>query len=152
MALSLEGLNENIEVIVSIDPAVNCTTEEYETYLEDLNEDRLKLNGEEPTRFVMKKLLDYRSQEKISKSLVSADISGGRPDVMSLNTSAMPELRATLIDIKNPGSGMEFTRDRDDNLASRELVSKLNSVGCADQLLAARRNAVKQTTIVSKKS
>ena len=152
MTLSLEGLNENIEVIVSIDPAVNCSPEEYSLYLQDLNEERLMLNGEEPSRFVMKKVLDYRSQEKISKGMISADLSSGKPEHMSLNISGMPELRATLIDIKNPGSGMEFTRDRDDNLASRDLVSKLNSVGAGDELLAARRNAVKLISSVSKKS
>ena len=51
MAVSLTGLNENIEVIISIDPAVHCSPEEYSAYLEDLNEGRLNLNGEEPTRF-----------------------------------------------------------------------------------------------------
>ena len=152
MAVSLTGLNENIEVILSIDPAVHCSPEDYSAYLEDLNEGRLNLNGEEPTRFVMKKVLDYRSQERISRSMVSADISTGKAENMNLNISGMPELRATLVDIKNPGAGMEFKRDRDDNLVSRELVSNLNSVGAADELLAARRNAVKKLSQVSKKN
>ena len=152
MAVSLEGLNENIEVIISIDPAVHCSPDEYSAYLEDLNESRLNLNGEEPTRFVMKKVLDYRAQERISRSMVSADISSGKAENMHLNISGMPELRASLVDIKNPGKGMEFKRDRDDNLVSRELVSNLNSVGAADELLAARRNAVKQLSRVSKKN
>jgi hypothetical protein len=151
MALSLGGLTENIEVIVQIDPAVHCNDEDYEMYLEDLDEGRLNLNGEEPTRFVMKKILDYKSQEKISKNMVSANLAGGRPDQMTLNISSLPELRATLIDIKNPGPGMEFRKDSD-NLVSRELVSALNSVGAADQLLSARRNAVRKVQTVSKKS
>jgi hypothetical protein len=153
MALNLEGLTDNIEVIVKIDPAVHCTDEDYELYLQDNDESRLNLNGEEPTRFVMKKLLDFRAQEKISKSMISADVSSGRPDQMNLNISGMPELRATLIDIKNPGSpGLEFRKDKDDNLVSRELIAMLNSVGAADQLLAARRNAVQNVQAVSKKS
>jgi hypothetical protein len=153
MTLSIGGkVTDNIQVIVSIDPAVNCSEDEYANYLDDLDEGRLNLNGEEPTRFVLKKVLDYRSQEKISKGMVSANIADGRPSDMNLNVSGLPELRASLVDITNPGEGLEFRKDKDDNLVSRDLVALLNSVGAADELLVARRNAVKSMGRVSKKS
>lgn len=152
MTLSFAKATDNLEVISSLDPAVNCSEDEYASYLEDLDEARLNLNGDEPTRFLMKRVLDYRSQERIAKNVVTANLADGKPDQMSLNISGLAELRASLIGINNPGPGLEFARDRDDNLASRELIALLNSAGVADELIVARRNASKVRKGVSKKS
>ena len=152
MTLSFEDTEKNISVIVSVDPAVHCTKEEHLAYLEDLDEDRLNLNGEEPTRFVMKKILDFRSIQKIKKSQISMEVVDGQPGNIGIDMSTLFELRASLIDIENPGKGFEFKKDKSDNLVSRDLVAKLESLNVSDELVLARRNAVEKIGSTSKKN
>ena len=70
MALILDLSKGNIEVICSKDNAINADKEEFDSYLEHLNEDHLNLNGSEPTRFVLKKFLSYDAQTAIKNAQI----------------------------------------------------------------------------------
>lgn len=152
MAINFEDTGQNIEVIIQIDPAIHCTPEEYAEYLNDLDEGRLKLNGEEPTRFIMKKSMDFKSIQKIKKSQFSVELVDGQPGAMGFDMSALTELRSCLVDIKGPKGSLQFKKDRDDNLVSKELIALLDQCGAADELVLARRNAMSKVKGASKKN
>jgi hypothetical protein len=152
MTLSFEETEKNISVIVSVDPAVHCTKEEHLEYLEDLDESRLDLNGDEPTRFIMRKMLDFKHIQKIKKSQLSMEVVDGQPGNLGIDMSTLTELRACLVDIENPGKGFEFKKDKADNLVAKDLVAKLESLNVSDELVLARRNAAGKIGSTSKKN
>jgi len=136
MSFSLDDDKGVIKVVVSKDSAVGCTPEEHKSYLEDLNEEKLNLKSE-PTRFVLRKNLDYkanqvlfRSQGRVVKGQMKTDIA-----------SFLTEIRLYLIGVENPSSLPEsqhivFKRDTD-GYANKELVAKLQNYGVLMELVLA---------------
>jgi hypothetical protein len=155
MALVLDMGSDNISVISRRDASVNCTIDEYNAYLKDLDESRLNLIADvEPTRFVMRKVLPYAAVQKIKNEQVSFKADVGAQNVNDVNVNmkmgyVLEELRAALVDVKNPGMPQLHFRKDGDGLAAKELISLLNAYGIADELHAAFQSAIENS--VSKK-
>ena len=148
MAFSLGKPNQLIEVVVSKDSALEYNEKGYDSYLEDLDESKLKFKqGDEPTRFVMRKTLAYEASQKVMNSQASYD-----KGKVKLNMSyVMEETRLALVDIKNPAhlspeSRIEYKRDSD-GYCSKELIAGLQAAGVLMDLFRAR-----QAVAVSPKS
>lgn len=160
MALTLEVGKDNLEVISSHDASIGAAKDApwvddgkeqlddkgkpitaYQRYLETLDESLLQLKpGVEPTRFVMRKVLPFAQAQKIKTEQAAVGAEGRMEVRMGF---IMDEVRAALIDVKNPGSpSLAYKRDSD-GLASRELVSLLDSVGIVNELFTARQGAMK---------
>lgn len=150
MALSLASQIGNIKVVSSKDSAVTCNDEEYQSYLEDLDESKLKLEGE-PTRFVMKRVLSYKEQEAVKNSQVKVE----KGNVSITMGFMMQEVRQALVDIENPADAdpatkIEYKRESDGK-TSYDLIALLESAGICSELYAARAANVKVVTEVLKK-
>lgn len=148
MALFLDVGRDSIEVISSKDESVTADADAYSKYLDTLDEALLCLkDGVEPTRFVLRKLLSYGMSQKIKTEQAGLNEHGKVEIRMGY---ILDDVRASLIDVKNPGSDLlKFKRDSD-GYASKELVALLEGAGIANELYAARQAAIKGG--VSKKS
>lgn len=157
MALSLDLGTDKIKVISRRDAAVNCSVEEYNAYLKDLDESRLQLSaGVEPTRFHLRKILPYEAVQKIKNEQVSVKANAQTRDVRDLNVEmkmgyTLEELRAALIDVENPGMPQLNFRKDGDNMASKELIALLDAYGIADELHTAFTHASKGAQVDKKK-
>ena len=147
MAIAINNAAEVIKVISRLDDCINCSEEEYDKYLESLDESILQLSPEsKPVKFVLKSQLDYKTQRRIKKDQVSM-----QDGAMGVNLGyLMLELRMVLIDIEEPGTPLLTFVKGKDGFASEELVARLESLGISQDLIAARNNATKPK--VSKKS
>jgi hypothetical protein len=138
---------DNLELVLRIDSAVGCSDEEYSGYLEDLDEAKLKLKeGEEPTRFVMRKVLPYGVQKQVMNEQLKI---GQRGETEFQMGHILEEVRCSLIDIKNPASlpeeeKVKFIKDSD-GYASKQLIANLSSVGVLMDLYSARRTYIDKT-------
>lgn len=155
MALVLE-IKETIEVISRRDDAVGCDAEAYKDYLDGLDETKLQLKeGVEPTRFVLRKILPYAIKQRLKNDQLSmrANSNAKTADDMSVEVRmgyVLDEIRAALLDVKNPGiPELKFEKDSD-GLASKKLVSLLESYGIMDELHTAFAKAT--SALVPKKS
>lgn len=141
MALVLEFGKDTIEVISSKDEAVTCDDAAYKDYLESLDENLLGLKPDcLPTRFVLRKILSFGMAQKIKteQAGVGAD---GKIEIRFGFT--LDDVRAALIDVKNPGSpAIAFKKDSD-GYASKDLIALLDQIGIANELYAARQAAIK---------
>jgi hypothetical protein len=140
MAFSISKPDQTIEAIVSKDSALDCTPEDYDAYLENLDEAKLKFKaGDEPTRFVMRKTLPYEASQKVMNSQASID-----KGKVTLNMSyVMEEVRLALVDIKNPShlpgdQHIEFKREND-GYCSKALIAGLQAAGVLMDLFRARQ-------------
>lgn len=141
MALVLDFGKDTIEVISSKDEAVSCDAETYQRYLESLDEGLLGLRPDcLPTRFVMRKLLSFGMAQKIKSEQAGVN-QEGRIEIKFGFT--LDDVRAALIDIKNPGSDKIAFKKDSDGYASKELIAVLDQVGIANELYAARQAAIK---------
>jgi len=140
MAFTLSDDKATIKVVVSKDSAVKCSEEEFKEYLTDLDETKLKLDGC-PTRFVLRKTLDYkshqilmRSQAIVEKGQVTADIS-----------SILTEVRLHWIGVDNPPNlplpQQIIFKKESDGYASKELVAQLHSYGVLLELQSALKSS-----------
>ena len=140
MAFKLDlGTDKTIKVIVSKDNAIKGTSEEdYEKYLNDLDESHLKMAaGEEPTRFVLRKVLPYRDTKTVMNSQISFDEKTKKTQV---NISfMMEEVRCALVGIEGPG-GEQYKKDND-GAASKDIINYLYNAGVLMDLYNARKNA-----------
>lgn len=131
---------KTVSVIVSKDSALKgVSDEQYETYLQTLDESKLTMEGE-PTRFLLKKTLPYRDTKRVMNSQIG--VQDGKPQVQI--SFIMEEVRCALVGIEGPGSEM-FKRDKD-GYASTEIVSALYNSGVLMDLYNARRNAAGEVT------
>jgi hypothetical protein len=147
MAIAINAVSDVIKVISRLDDCVNCDEEQYEKYLETLEESILQMDeGAQPVRFVLKSQLDYKSQRRIKQDQVSV-----QDGAVGVNLGFMMlELRLVLKDIENPGSPLLTFVKGKDGLASEELIARLESLGISSDLITARNHAIKPK--VSKKS
>jgi hypothetical protein len=144
--IGLEG--ELIEVICSKDEAVTCDLDAYQEYLKTLDETILGLKPEiQPTRFCLKRTLPYAAAQRVRNQQLGYKDG----DVEVRLGFILEEVRASLIDIKNPGAGLEYKKDGDGG-ASKTLVEKLDAYGIVQELYTARQSSMKSNPGVSKKS
>lgn len=148
MAFGLSSEGEVIEVICSKDEAVTCDLEQYQEYLKTLDETILGLKPDvQPTRFCLKRTLPYAAAQRVRNQQLGYKDG----DVEVRLGFILEEVRASLVDIKNPGAGLEYKKDGDGG-ASKTLVEKLDAFGIVQELYTARQSAMKSTPGVSKKS
>jgi hypothetical protein len=147
MALNLSDVN-SIEVISSKDEAVQCEPESYALYLETLDESLLNLDSKiSPTRFVLKKSMRYDEAKNVKNQQV-----GYKNGEVTVQLGFMMDVvRSCLIDIKNPGSGLEFKKDGDGK-ASKDLIEKLDLYGISQELFIARQNSLTSIQGATKKN
>ena len=161
MALILAFGKDNIEVISSKDGSLGISPNDlyrdeagnvvkdeqgkevtvYQRYLETLDESLLCLKPESvPTRFVMRRILPYEAAHKIKSAQAGMNDEGKMEVRMGY---IMEEVRASLVDVRDPGTdALAFKRDSDGR-ASKELISLLESVGIVNELYAARQGLIK---------
>ena len=137
MAFLVDSTTSYVEVIVSKDTAIDCSDEDYDKYLETLDESLLKLTCD-PTRFVLRKNLPYEASQKVMNAQATYD----KGKVQMQMSYVMEEVRAALIDIKYPDEvpkedRLEFKRESD-GLASKHLISILQGAGVLMDLFRAR--------------
>ncbi len=137
MAFTIDNTSSTIEVILSKDSAVKCDSDSYEKYLETLDESLLELDGE-PTRFVLRKNLPYEASRKV----MNAQATYVKGEVQLQMSYVLEEVRASLIDIKNPSDlpkdkCLNFKKEND-GLCSKEIVGWLQSYGVLMDLYRAR--------------
>lgn len=148
MAFSLTGNDELIEVICSKDEAVSCDSDTYQEYLRTLDESLLGLKSDlKPTRFCLKRTLPYAAAQRVRNQQLGYKDG----DVEVRLGFILEEVRASLVDIKDPGEGLEYKKDGDGG-ASKSLIEKLDAFGIVQELYTARQSAMKASPGVSKKS
>jgi hypothetical protein len=148
MAFNLDDGDGLIEIVCSKDEAVTCDRAGYEDYSKTLDESYLKLTGDvQPTRFVLKKVIGYEEQKKIRNNQLG--FKDG--DVQIKMGYMVEEIRYRMVDIKNPGKGMEFKKDPD-GYVSKSLIEKLDSYGIVKELHDAATAALAKKQEVSKKN
>lgn len=138
---------KTVSVIVSKDSSIKGVDEEvYESYLQDLDESKLPIQGPS-TKFILKRTLPYKDTKRVMNSQVSFD--DGKA---SVNISfIMDEVRCALVGMEGPGSEA-FKKDKD-GYASMDVVNALYNSGVLMDLYNARRNAAGEgTEEVPKKS
>jgi len=149
MAIKLSTISDGtIEVIARIDNALpqDLTSEEYDNYLESLDESLLRIGDEDkPTRFVMRKILPWALAQKAANQ--RADIEKGEVKI-KLSFMAV-EVKYALVDIKNPEDlpeedKIKFERSSEGG-ASETLMEKLMAAGIVDNLFSARQHAITKT-------
>lgn len=141
MAVILQAKHETFDVILSCDSALDVTEQEWELYKETIDETHLKFkDGEQPTRFVMRKVLPYGLAKKVQNEQATLDDS----KQMRVNLGFInEEVKAALIDIKNPpgvdaDKALRFERDKD-GTASEKLMELLIAAGVVMELYSARQ-------------
>lgn len=147
MAFVLD-LNEksSIEVVVHKDACLDMTKEEYLHYLEDVTDfSRLKfIEGktyEDTTRFVMRKVIPFKATQRVIDQQVSSGEDGKAK--MSLKF-ILEEVRAALVDIKNPDNEINplvFKRSSD-GMASEQMITGFYHAGVLTDLLNGRNNSL----------
>jgi hypothetical protein len=150
MALIISKNEGQIKVVSSKDGSVNCSTEDYKSYLETLDETLLKLEGE-PTRFVMQKGLSYKDQQVIK----DAQIKMKGKDMSFQLSYMMEEVRLSLLDIENPMTmrpedRIEYKKESDGR-TSKALIAMLESAGIVGELFSARHNSMASLSNEAKK-
>ncbi len=139
MAIKLPGKNDLIKVVSQVDGALVRDEEAYKLYLKTLDESVLSFKeGEEPTRFVLKKVLSYDAFQKVKNE--QTKIVNGQ---INLQLSFMSEdVRQALVDIENPAylndlEKIHFKRESDGG-ASKELMALLEAADIINDLYTAR--------------
>jgi hypothetical protein len=137
MGFELEMDTEaTLKVIVSKDKSIKALDEEiYESYLEDLDESKLVFDGE-PTRFILKKTLEYKDSKRVMNSQVSVG-EDNKPQVTI--GFMMDEVRFALVGMEGPGSD-KFAKDKNDGYAHRKVVNALYNSGVLMDLYNGRKN------------
>jgi len=147
MSLKLPSRTDTIKVIVKADSAIFWPESDEEkdeiwaNYLKTLNEDLLLFKeGEKPTRFVMRKVLNYDQAQKVQNQQMT--MKDGQIQVQM--SFIMEEVRQSIVDIENPEyvplpDRIQFKKDSDGG-CSKEIVEGLHSIGVVMDLYTARQN------------
>lgn len=140
MPFQLETPKASVKVVVSKDSAVTCSSEDYDKYLETLDETLLNLSGA-PTRFVLRKTLPYDAQQKV----MNAQASYEKGKVKINMAYVMEEVRLALVDIEHEEdvpniNQLKYKKDSD-GYCSKDLVAGLQGAGVLMDLYRARQNA-----------
>lgn len=136
-----------IKVISRNDAAIKDVDEEsYEEYLEELNEEYLGIDENTPvTRFVMRKVLSYKSILKVKNAQITMDNGVVKPQLSFMSE----DVRLALVGIENPevpddqkGNLLQFKRESDGG-ASFKIMEVLESANAVMDLYTARQNSNK---------
>jgi hypothetical protein len=152
MAVLLPTQRDTFEVIISIDSALDVSSDDWEKYRETLDESHLKFKeGMQPTRFVMRKVLPFSLAKKVQNDQVTT-----RDGKMEVQLGFISEeVRASLVDIKNPedvpqDQWIKFEKDKDGG-ASEKLMELLMAARIVDELYSARQVKVSKMSDLLKK-
>lgn len=152
MAILLNQDQGSLKVVLEQDSALRSGASDYKAYLDSgLNENALTFDeGKQPTRFIMRSVLDYDSQQKIMNEQIQMqpDSKGKMSQKFNIGY-ILSEVRASLTDIENPADldekqHIKFTRDSDGK-ASKKLIGMLHGAGLVMQLFSARSAALTKT-------
>jgi len=140
MALKLPSRNETFKVVLRLDSAIGCQPDDYDRYLDTLDESVLQLQ-EEPTRFVMRKVLPYR----LASGVQDKQFSFKKGEVEVRSSFMLEEVRCSIVGIENPphlssDERLEFKADGDGG-ASEDLMAVLGASGLVMDLYRARQTA-----------
>lgn len=143
MAIKIPTKDETFSVIASLDSALEKDGDAYEKYLQTLDESHLKIiPGEEPTRFVMRKVLPFKLAQKVQNAQIEISEAGTqiKPAFM------MEEVRCSLVDVQNPPSlpasdHIKFEKHSDGG-ASYGIMEMLLAAGVVNDLYKARAYAI----------
>ena len=140
---------KTVSIIVSKDVSLKHVSEEdYEDYLEDLDESKLNLAEDAtPTRFVLKKILPYKDTKRVMNSQMSFEDGKAQVNISFM----MEEVRLALVGMEGPGAE-SFKKDKDDGGADQGIVNALYNSGVLMDLYNGRRNAAGEGVEASKKS
>jgi hypothetical protein len=133
-----------MEVILKQDSAVDCSDEAYAEYCKTLDESMLGLKDPaEATRFVLKKTLNLKNTQAVRSKMMKYE--GGE---MKLDpTFIIDEVRASLVDIKNPASVPEEyalkMKKNGDGTVDDDLMVKLIQIGAVENLYNVRSEYLK---------
>lgn len=158
--------DSNLEVIAFVDDALNhdlVTREVYESYLEDLDLNKLTfLPEKQPTKFLMKRVIDYKTQKNIKReqfkfeSTDVNDLKSGKANIQIDMIGAPSEyVRAAIVDIKHPDNvlpGKLAFRKGPDGLLHEEIMALLETYGVVADLYKAWDNQVNKKNMAPKKS
>lgn len=164
MALKIPKPTETIKVIVRADDSLVWPSEEddpegeqadetWSSYLKTLDESLLSFaEGKLPTRFVLKKVLNYDQAQAVQNATTTMK-KGGQVDIQS--GYVFEEVRQALVDIENPDylllpDQIHFKRDSD-GACSKEIMAGLVAINAHMDLFTARKNAVGETAPEAKK-
>lgn len=155
MGIKLSQISDgSIKVIARIDDALAFNEEGYTKYLETNDESHLDLvQGIEPTRFVLRKVMPYSLAQKVQNKQVRFE-KGEAQFQMSFMAE---EVRCCLTGVENPASlpddqQIKFERGSDGG-ASEHLLEKLMAAGIVNDLYMARKNVMEgKGTLGLKKS
>jgi hypothetical protein len=155
MAFTIDNLmtDGDIEVVLRIDSSLDLTDKgdednEYDEYLNSgLDEGKLKFKeGQEPTRFVMRKNITLKHATRIENSKMK--YTDGEASVQL--GFVIEEVRASLKGVKNPPSVpadkqivIKFTGD---GLVDERQMAAFVSAGIVSNLFTARQAALKAVT------
>lgn len=161
MAIRVDHLTGDgtIKVISRIDGALKYDEETYSTYLKTNDESVLDFeDGQEPTRFVLRKTISFKTSQKFKANQVRME-KGGE---IYFNTGVTAEeVRYALCDIETPptdGTPLRFVGVKVDagkgsiQIASDETMNLLSQLGVLDDLYTARRNYIENGGASVKKS
>lgn len=134
MAIDFSQLDQGtIEVVSSVDGALDMTEDEYEEYQKSLDPTLIKVKeGQEPTIFVMRKVLPYGVGQRIKNKQMTYD----KGEVFVGTGHISDEVRAALVDIKN--STIVFKKAGDGGMMP-DLMAMLDAAGITQDLFIARK-------------
>jgi len=148
MSLKLPSRTDVIKVIVKADSAIKWpesaeeSDELWAAYLKSNDESYLEFKeGEQPTRFVLRKVLNYDQFNKVQNHQMTM-----RDGKMEIQMSFVTEdVRQALVGIENPemtplADQIVFKKDGDGG-ASKDIMEGLNALGVVMDLYTARHNA-----------
>lgn len=140
MPVFLPTARDTFEVVLSIDSALDMTEEERAKYKETHEPGLLKFkSGEEPTKFVMRKVLPYKAAKIVENEQLTVDSKGVPQFHMSFR---IEEVRASLVDIINPAylpDDQKLVLEKsNDGGATEAFASLLVSAKLIDELYNAR--------------
>ena len=150
MAIPLINLKDNLKVILRKDDALveDISDLEWENYYKNFDEANLRfIPGKNPTRFILKKQLNYGAQKMIDNEKIGLSMEGKAEIKMG---HILDEVRYALIDIENPpelpeDQKLKFTKDTD-GYANKDLIAMLAFGGYVSELYAARQAAINGAT------
>lgn len=156
MAFSLSKESNKISVIARCDDSLLVEDQEefentYLSYLEDLNENKLKfIDGKLPTRFILKRNLNLSEHIKIKNDQFKMNSS--KEFIVQMG-SQIEEIRLSLIDIENPSDRPDCVTFKADGSggATKDLIEKLVNSGITDDLHLALSFA-RKTKQINKKN
>ena len=155
MALLLAKQEELIKVISSKDSAVLCGPDEYQDYLDTLDESLLDLDPDQkPTRFVLKKIISEMDRQYLNAKRFKK-AKKGRSETINQDY-ILEEIRICLVSIEQPSDIPEDQKlvfHFEGGRVNKEFLAYLDQAGVLTELHFARdRSLNSRNQVLVKKS